>query len=47
MGDLSELIFYANHPEEREDFKYDVSFLLSLVPEEWEWILGLMKTEEN
>jgi hypothetical protein len=50
MGDLSELIYYATHTEDDEEIvpqmKFDVSFLLYLVPEEHEWILGLMK-EDN
>jgi hypothetical protein len=46
---ISEAYFYAMHPEEQhvqgsqEEMKFDVSFLLYLVPEEHEWIQSLMK----
>lgn len=39
---LSEMIFYALHPEEQEEkLQFDVSFLLKLVPTEREWIQSI------
>jgi hypothetical protein len=48
-ADISEMVYMAMHPEEQEEkvveekqeIKFDVSFLLYLVPEEHEWILSL------
>lgn len=40
-ADISEMMFYAIHPEEEEAIQFDVSFLLYLIPEEHEWILSL------
>jgi hypothetical protein len=50
MYEITEMLYYATHTQDDEEIvpkmKFDVSFLLYLVPEEHEWILGLMK-EEN
>jgi hypothetical protein len=49
MYEISEMLYYATHTADDEEIvterKFDVSFLLYLVPEEHEWILGLMKNE--
>jgi hypothetical protein len=50
MYEISEMLYYATHTEDDEEIvremKFDVSFMLYLVPEEHEWILGLMKEGE-
>lgn len=40
---ISELIYYATHPDE---IQYDCSFLMNLVPDEREWILSLNREEK-
>jgi hypothetical protein len=48
-ADITEMIYMVMHPEEQEEkvveekqeIKFDASFLLYLVPEEHEWILSL------
>jgi hypothetical protein len=43
-AEITEMIYLAKQMKKQEEIKYDVSFLLYLIPEEHEWILSLNRS---